>query len=303
MESLCRNINIHIFSNNYDQINSYIDEIINQDINNIDKQQLINIHYTIFFCYNCIGILKIIKNDFTIENIDCKIKKFFDNLYNNEKIVNLIKHDTDEKFINFKNNIIKKCVNINANIKLHIDKIHDILNNCDYVDDDISLKYFKKKQVHLNKKTYQHLIRNIQDVKIKKSITQQYCKKSEKSLLLFEEFIVLMRENTNINVYNPTKLINKIIADINKMAYDEIINCKKNNDKIEMFDIYKKYYKIDLNIDNVLKVFIEIINEYFNIELTNCEYEYLWNKNVKTFVASYNEQNIGYIHIDFNHNI
>lgn len=312
-----------------------LSEIQKSNSDEYTKNMIIEHMYIIYICYKHLGLIKLV-SDVKIEEYDEMIEKYLceylksnNNLKMFEKMYKISKNKKNKDEMYFFENMIDKCVREQNNIyqkdiKKMQEEIYEKLEENVKLDD----KKFGEYNV-LNNKTYNNIQKNMKDLYVRREIDKIYCLKSVECMGKLEKIVILRNEiakkmkyknyfeyvkrRENYDSEKIIFLIEDMIKKIDERAKKETHIIKKKlledgfKKKIEFSDIIyyhdKMCFKKFFILKNILNVLFYVIKKYFNIEIEEKKNdEELWDKNVRTFVAKYDNVFLGYIYIDLDKN-
>jgi hypothetical protein len=232
-----KSVDSNIFSNDQKKIMSEIKQTISycrmllteirkSNSDNEYKKKLIMEHmYIIYYCFKCIGIVKLTSN-LDVNLADKEIEDYLDDFYSNienlklfENLKKKAKENKNKDEIYFYDNMIDKFINNKGlEIKKEIKKIqNEIYKNLENEENvkipDKIQKYLQKvcdisgsinkdkKTIAMNRKLYYFFQKKIKDPNIRKEIENLYFSKSDKCLGLLEKLILLRSDYANKNGY------------------------------------------------------------------------------------------------------
>lgn len=222
-----KSIQPNIFSGDIKKIEKEVEQIISyckmllKEIKasksiNYTKHIITEHMYIIYYCFKCIGIVKLTSN-LNIEKYDKQIESYLENFFSDPetyelfyKLAKIAKEEKNKDELYFYENMLDKCSkskngnDIEKKIKQLQEKIHKELNNGEITNIPQNLAHiFKNKNsILLNRKLFYSLLKKIDDPILRKKIEELYFSKSGKCLEMLEELILLRTEYANKNNCN-----------------------------------------------------------------------------------------------------
>jgi hypothetical protein len=354
-----KNINDHIFSNNEKKIldcvkstisycRMLLSEIRNKiapasaptsktQNNEFMKKIIIDHMYILYYCFQCIGIMKLVSKIKILDKVDQDLEGYLNDFFSSKEtytiFLSLKNSSPDEDELIFFNNLISKCLKYQKfpEIQKEIRKLTENINNNlenlekEYMDITPEMKKYigNHDRILLNRKNYYYLQRKIHDSSIRKQIESIYLSKSDKSLGSLERLITLRTEYANkmgyetyfdyvtkdskqINTEETFKLINDHVSKISLRARKETKRIQKklsNKKKVETHDLIYYYETMAsqylFSLEHSLKVIFDVIKYYFDISFVEMNEESnLWG-DIKTFkVYGQHKKFLGYVYMD-----
>ena len=262
-----KNINDHVFSHDEKKIMDGVKSTISycrmllSEIrskttktrgNEFIKHLIIDHMYIIYYCFQCVGIMKLVSKIEILDKIDQNMEMYLSDFFSLKEtytiFLSLKNSSLDEDELIFFNNMISKCLKYQKfpEIQKEIRKLTDDINNKlenlekEYLDLTPDMKKYinNHDNILLNRKNYYYLQRKIDDSSIRKRIEEVYLSKSDKCLGSLEKLITLRTEyankmghetyfdyvakdNKQINAEEIFKLINDHVSKISLRARKE----------------------------------------------------------------------------------
>ena len=333
-ELISKNINeMDIF------VSSFIDSSINIRNNIINKnikpkKAMVGLLRDTYMCNlinRYIGLMTLLSLDPEWETMDNRIEEYIQNYFACDGfkqqlhvILNYYTNLKNKEYCIFLEKMIDKCddkkdiSHIKKNIRMFENKIFNLINinptiniqshlltkipdNIKPVNDIV--------EIPLTYENYSDLINNVQDIKLRHRIENQFISRTKNTIEPFNKLLlnryILANNNgcetyfkyINRNKYNNAESIKTLISELNKKidkkCYDEIqkiynFYCRINNtkQKISLSDIIN-YNSIHKNSNvyhptHVFNVLSSILHSYFNLTLVKCNSK-TWNKDVNVY--------------------
>lgn len=247
--------------------------------------------YNIYYCFKCIGIMRIISNLRIIEMLDNEIENYLDDFFSRPEIAKLLddlkkksKLDKNYDEIYFFDNMLQKCLKnqqnpgISKNIKKTIKNINDIFTKEEHINVPSKLKKYigNRDKSLLNRENYYYLQRKIKDPVIRKEIEKLYFSKSDKCLGSLEELVMLRTEYAN-------KLGHK--------TYFDYMNNNNQNDSSEILNLINDLIvKIDSRSKKESKrIQKKLINDGYKKKVETHDFIYYYEEMCSKCFFSLNE--------------
>lgn len=353
MDDPVKNINTNIFSNNEQKILAGTKETINyckmllSEIKNKNIENTLDVKfikhimadhmYIAYYCFKCIGIMKLVSKSKVLCDVDLQMENYLDNFFSQKTTYNIFsdlrkKANDDERI--FYDNMIEKCSKYQKHpeVQKKIKDVTDQITNCldeiegEHFDVPLEMKkYLNCDKIILNRKNYYYLQKRIPDASIRKYIENSYLSKSDRCLGLLEKLVVLRTDYANKmkcdTYFDITKdkqfgsaeifnLINNHVIKLNnrsmketKMIYDKLDKLEKRKVEIHDFIYYGEMMasKYVFALEHVLNVIFDVVKGYFSITFEQVKTkDNLWKKfDIRVYkMYDSHQMCLGYIYMD-----
>jgi hypothetical protein len=179
---------------------------------NMMKRALIDHMYIIYYCFRCIGIMKLVSKMDVINTVDSQIDNYIEEFFSSKSTYTYFLElkrsvDINDDEAVFYDDMIEKCIKHQKNslMQKEIKKLTNNISNCldesenRYIDVSSNMQKYThgREKILLNGKNYYYLQTQIKNPKTRRSLENYYLEGPNKCLSLLEKLIVLRSECAN----------------------------------------------------------------------------------------------------------